>query len=68
MLALHRKPGEEIVLRDTKSGLITTIQLVRFGRGNAVIGITADDSVEIVRKELLTDKEALCPPQQKRAG
>lgn len=63
MLVLSRAPGEEIVIRDTKSGLMTTITLVRIDRNKAIIGLTADDAVEIVRKEIIAQ-----PSPRKRAG
>ena len=53
MLVLERKEGQRIIL-ETSDG---TVEIVLFNlqQGRAAIGIAAPETVNIIRKELITD-------------
>jgi carbon storage regulator CsrA len=53
MLILARKIGERIVL----PGLGITVEVLSFNRGVVRLGWTAPEEINIVRSELLPDKQ-----------
>lgn len=62
MLVLTRKPGQQLYLRNRKTGEEIRVMLVRLGQKSARIGVHADQEWVIVREEV-----PLNEPQQVRA-
>ena len=56
MLALGRKLNQSIILHNGKSAKIATIEVAEIHRGQVVLGIDADRSVCIDRKEVFLSK------------
>lgn len=57
---LSRKPRESLVLRDASSKqIIAVVSIASCVKSVASVGVTADNSVSILRCELLSEEEQL---------
>lgn len=54
MLVLQRKPSESIIFRDrVTKAFIASVQVLRVAGGRVRLGSDADQSIEIMRDELM---------------
>lgn len=51
MLVLTRKTSEELIIRDSETGVIITVKVVRTGPHTVKIGIEAPENWDVIRPE-----------------
>lgn len=56
MLVLSRKPSEQIVLENSRTGELITVTTVRIGPGTVRLGVDAGNDWEIYRPETRDDQ------------